>query len=415
VLPPSTAARRRRVSAAAAILALLALAAGCGSSNGSGGTSIAGDTLRVYSSQPLVGELADQGRDMVRAEQLALAEAGGRVGRWRVDYKALNSADVARGNWDPGLVSSNARTAAQDHKTIAYLGEMDTGASAVAIPILNETGILEVSPSDGVAGLTRERNAAPGEPEKYYPARDRNFVRLVPPDDLQADALVELLRDAGVRRLYVLHDEALYGQSLALAITREGPRAGITPVQSRGVDPRRAKPRDVAADVVSSGADGFVYTGQLAETVPAIFAAVHAAAPRLGLFAPGALADDGFAARLGAAGARTRVLAPWLPARALPPAGRAFRRRFREHYGADPAPSAVYGYEAMRLVLAAIRHAGARGNRRAAVIRTALRARAPTSALGGYAVDAAGDTSLRGFAVYAIRDGHLAYVRPVEP
>src|SRR3954447_21834978 len=178
-----------RLALAGVLTWVLALA-GCGSSNGSGGSSIAGDTLRVYSSQPLVGALADQGRDMVRAEELALGEAGGRVGRWRVDYKALNSADVERGNWDPGLVSSNARTAAQDHKTIAYLGEMDTGASAVAIPILNETGILEVSPTDGVAGLTRERNAAPGEPEKYYPARDRNFVRLTPPDDLQADELL---------------------------------------------------------------------------------------------------------------------------------------------------------------------------------------------------------------------------------
>jgi branched-chain amino acid transport system substrate-binding protein len=362
-----------------------------------------------------VGALADQGRDMVRAEQLALGEAGGHVGRWRIDYKALNNADVDRGNWDPGLVSSNARTAAQDPKTIAYVGEMDTGASAVAIPILNETGILEVSPTDSVAGLTRERSAAPGEPEKYYPARDRNFVRLTPPDDLQADALLELMRDAGVRRLYVLHDEALYGQSLALAVTRGGPRAGVAPVQSRGVDPRRANPRDVAQDVLASGAEGFLYTGQLAAAVPAIFQAVHAAAPRLPLFAPSALADDGFASRLGAAAARTRVLAPWLPVRALPAAGRAFARDFRRHYGAAPAPSAAYGYEAMRLVLGAIRRAGGHGNRRAAVIRAALHARGAGSPLGGYAVDPAGDASLRGFGVYSIHDGRLAYIRTIDP
>src|SRR4051794_6166908 len=243
-----------RLALAGVLTGVLALA-GCGSSNGSGGGSIPGDTLRVYSSQPLVGALADQGRDMVRAEELALSEARGRAGRWHIDYKALNSADVERGNWDPGLVSSNARRAAQDNKTIAYLGEMDTGASAVGIPILNETGILEGSPTDGVAGFTRELNASPGEPEKYYPARERNFVRLVPPDDLQARALVTLARDAGVRRLYVLHDEALYGQSLSLAVSRSTAALGIAAVKVRGVDPRGVDARDVAADVTASGAD----------------------------------------------------------------------------------------------------------------------------------------------------------------
>src|SRR2546421_5870241 len=107
-----------RLALAGMVAAALA-PAGCGSSNGSGGSSIRGDTLRVYSSQPLVGGLADQGRDMVRAEQLALADAGDRVGRWRIEYRALNDANAERGTWDPGLVSSNARRAAQDNKTIA--------------------------------------------------------------------------------------------------------------------------------------------------------------------------------------------------------------------------------------------------------------------------------------------------------
>jgi ABC-type branched-subunit amino acid transport system substrate-binding protein len=77
--------------------------------------------------------------------------------------------------------------------------------------------------------------------------------------------------------------------------------------------------------------------------------------------------------------------------------------------------SAVYGYEAMRLVLGAIRRAGAHGNDRAAVTRAAFGAAGRDSPLGPYAIDVAGDTSLHAFAVYAIRGGRLGSARVVEP
>ncbi|TML31578.1 MAG: hypothetical protein E6G30_00740 [Actinobacteria bacterium] len=353
----------RRLVPVGALLAALALT-GCGSSGGPSRREVSGSVLRIYSSEPLVGPLADQGRDMVRAEQLALTEAGDRVGRWRIAYSALNNASPQTGVWDPGVVSANARRAGQDRTTIAYVGEMDTGASAVS----------------------------------------------------KAQALLALMRRAGVRRLYVLHDPALYGERLALAVARAAAAAGIAVVKSREADPARVNPADLGADVVATAADGFLYTGALADSLPGLFAAVHAAAPRLPLFGPGALAQPVFAAELGpAAAARTRLLAPWPPVSALPAAGRAFARRFRARYGADPATPAVYGYEAMRLVLAAIRGAGEHGNDRAAVTRAAFAVADGSSAIGPYAIDGQGDTSARGFADYAVRDGRLAYLRTIAP
>ena len=81
----------RRLVPVGALLAALALR-GSRSSGGPTRREVSGSVLRIYSSEPLVGPLADQGRDMVRAEQLALTEAGDRVGRWRIAYSALNNA-----------------------------------------------------------------------------------------------------------------------------------------------------------------------------------------------------------------------------------------------------------------------------------------------------------------------------------
>ena len=49
-----------------------------------------------------------------------------------------------------GQTAQNARKAAQDDKAVAYIGEFNSGASAISIPILNEAGIPQISPGEHV-------------------------------------------------------------------------------------------------------------------------------------------------------------------------------------------------------------------------------------------------------------------------
>ena len=398
---------------------LLLSAAGVGCSDGRrepGPDEVPGNRLTIYSSQPLSGALAGRARDMVRAQRLALDEAGGRVGRWRVSYVPLDNANPPTGSWDPELVATNARRAAQDRTTIAYLGEMGSGASAVSVPILNEAGILAVSPLDGVAGLTRRQGAGHGEPEKYYPSHRRTFARLVPGDHVQAAALVSYMQDHRVRRLFVLHDDSLYGGSLAADVQRRAQPAGIRVLANREIDPLRAGRRSLASEVSASRADALLYAGLLRPGVTGLVRALHAARPGLRLFGPSALANPAFAGGLGPAQERIYLTAPALPARLLGPAAARFRDRFRAAYGSPPDPFAVYGYEAMRAVLGAIRAAGADGNRRGRVVGSLLATGGlRSSPLGAYELDRLGDTSIRTYGSYRVRGGRLVFDRVLDP
>src|SRR5918997_670007 len=188
-----------RTPASLAALAIAVALTGCGSSERTEESRIIGDALTVYSSLPQTGPLAPVSRDIVRAQKLALEEAGGRAGEYRVSYVSLDSADPKTGRWSPRKVAANARTAVEDLQTIAYLGELEPGASAISVPILNEGGMLQVSPGDTFAGLTEP--GAPGEPEKYYPSGKRTFARMVPPDTEQVDELMRLLRRRGATRV----------------------------------------------------------------------------------------------------------------------------------------------------------------------------------------------------------------------
>jgi hypothetical protein len=71
----------------------------------------------------------------------------------------------------------------------------------------------------------------------------------------------------------------------------------------------------------------------------------------------------------------------------------------------------VYGYEAMRVVLDAIR---AGGPNRELVRRAGMTIRTRRSPLGRYALRGTGDVEGARFALWALRDGRFEFVRMVE-
>ena len=135
---------RRRALAALALGALAATGTACGDP-ARGGGKVAGDTLTVYSSLPLAGRLDGAVPDLVRAQKLALAEAGGRAGRFDVRFVSLDDTGAA-GRWDRERVGDNARRAAADPGVIAYVGELEAAATEGSTPILNAAGVLQLTP-----------------------------------------------------------------------------------------------------------------------------------------------------------------------------------------------------------------------------------------------------------------------------
>ncbi len=362
--------------------------------------------LTVYSSLPLQGPAREQSLSIINAEKLALSEAGGRVGPFTVKYVSMDDSKADKGRWDPGTVLSNARRAVEDRTAIAYLGEADSGASAIAIPVLNEAGILTVSPASTYSGLTTAQDADKGEPEKYYPSGQRTFARVVPADDLQARLQVRLQREAGCTTLYVIGDRDVYGRGIAAAVGREADRSGLEVV---GQTPLRAGQKefeDVAKDVLESAAD-CVFTGlTLNDDAAGLYNAVNVAAPRAKLFGPDALAEDAFAAAL-SKGAAARTTITSLDHKGDGADVKAFEDAYNERYGQPPGAYAIYGYEAMKAVLAAIKASGNLANRKSVVLKNFFSGGQRDSVLGPYAISADGDTSLDRYVVQVVAGGRM--------
>lgn len=96
--------------------------------------------LDVYLSVPLSGPQAVAGERIEAEAKRALAEAGGKAASHPVELKVLD-ATGGTGAVNPVSVGANARQATEDADTIAYIGEVETAASATSLPI---TGMAEI-------------------------------------------------------------------------------------------------------------------------------------------------------------------------------------------------------------------------------------------------------------------------------
>ena len=400
------------------LAALVPFLAGCGSEGGVGGPikAVRGDRLTLYSSLPKQGPNTEQAVAIENGIRLALRQAHDTAGGYRIDYISLDDSTARAGRWEPDQTSSNARRAADDRSTIAYIGDFDPRASAISIPTLNQAGIPQVSPSNTAVGLTsRDPGAEPGEPVKYYPAGRRTFARVIPRDTVQASALVAAMEREGCASVGSLHENETSSAGLARSIVRFARRQNLPVSRDEAVDPEAPTDGPVVSALRGAGAPCVVYAGSSIRPAVRLLSDVHAALPDARLFASDGLADAAFAdPRRGGISPRVArkvlVTRPTLPAEAYGSEGEPFFASYRSAYGErTPDPYAIYGYESARLLMDAIRRAGPRGNDRRAVLDAVRSTTDRRSVLGRYGIDRRGDTTLRVYGVFKVSKGALVF------
>jgi branched-chain amino acid transport system substrate-binding protein len=414
-------AAARRVLALLLSLGAAAGVSGCGSGAKQAlpGNHVSGDRLTVYASLPYSGPSGPSGEAVLGGARLALAAAGGHVGRYRIVLRTLNDATAARGGWDPGQTSANARLAIRDRSTIAYLGDLNSGATAVSIPLLSQAGVPQISPASTAVGLTRGgAEASPGEPQKYYPTGLRTFVRVIPNDSVQAAVQARVQQQAGCRRTYVLDDGEVDGNDAAMSFQVAARAIHLRVVASDQYEPGASDYTSLIQTIAQSAADCVLISALPQEHAVALTDQIGRVLPHVQLFGTAGLAEQAFVnpadGGLSPALAQRMVLTvATLRAGDYPPAGQRFEAAYAKRYGGWQ-PDAIFGYEAMDLLIDAISRSTDHGRSpalRSRLTRALFATRDRTSVLGTYSIDRLGDTSLRLWGVYRIREGRLVFVR----
>ncbi len=216
---------------ALAIAGSLALAA-CGSSSSSGsstGGGGGGKTVVISTDLPLQGSSKDASDATNQAIELYLEQIGNKAGDYTIELKKYDDSTAAAGKWDQAQCTKNASDHVANADEVAVMGTYNSGCAKIIVPVLNQDPngpMLMVSQANTNPGLTKTWD--PGEPDKYYPNKVRNYARVVTTDDNQGRAAAQFMaKDLGVKKCYILNDNETYGQGVANAFAKEAPVSGI--------------------------------------------------------------------------------------------------------------------------------------------------------------------------------------------
>jgi branched-chain amino acid transport system substrate-binding protein len=363
--------------------------------------------VKIVSSLPRTGSAKQQSDTLVRGIRMAFEEAGGRVGPFRVKYLDLDDSTAAAGQWTSEAEAANARRALQDPDVVAYIGTFNSGAAKVSMPILNLGDLLMVSPANTAVGLTKPGLGAPGEPEVYRPTGRLNYARVVPADDLQGPLSADWAKRRGVKKVYILDDNEVYGKGIADLFDERCRELGIEVLGHDSIDAKAQEFKSLMASVKAANPD-LVYFGGTTQSKGGQLAKDMASAGITAkLMVPDGCREQVFIDSAGAANLEGRCFVTFggLPPEKLTGKGSEFVDRYRKKFGEVPEAYAVYGYEAACVALEAIRDAGVKDRR--AITDAALAIRDFDGALGRWGFDANGDTTMQTLTVSVVKGGRF--------
>jgi len=410
----------RRVGILAALLVVAVLVAvGCGGSGGGGGNGGGGGaTAKIVSDLPLQGSNRQQTTTMVNAIKLALQQRGGKAGDVKIDYQSQDDATAQAGQWDPSKCAENAQQAAQDKDIVGWIGPFNSGCAAVEIPILNDAGLGMISPANTAVGLTKP-GGEPGEPDKYYPSGKRNYARVIVADDKQGKAGAALMKEKGVKTVYILDDKQTYGKGLADQFEKAVKAEGVQVLGREGIDGKASNYRSLMNKIKEANPDA-IYFGGIIENNAAQLIKDKVGAGMSNndvLFVgPDGIFVDELLSQAGDSANGIYVTFGGLPASELTAEGKKFVKTFQSKYDEPIQPYTAYAYEAANVMLDAIDRAYKKDGdvTREGVVRESYATKNYQGVLGTWSFDKDGDTSLTKLSIQKVEGGKFKFQETVD-
>ena len=242
----------------------------------------------------------------------------------------------------------------------------------------------------------------------------------MPKDTIQGAALATVMKQDGCTTIYILNDKEVYGAGLARNIESSAKEQGLEVAGNEGIDPKAPNFRSQASTIKSAGTDCFVFSGTTPNGAVQLFKDVSAALPDARLYGPDGVSNpEFFVADEGGIPAdvadKVKVTVATLSPEEYPPDGQRFFDEYKERYDVPAVdPYAIYGYEAMQLVLDTCEQLGAGCSDRQAMIDALMSTKGRGSVLGTYDIDENGDTTLTDYGVYTVKDGELVFDETVK-
>jgi branched-chain amino acid transport system substrate-binding protein len=229
--------------AAAAASALLLSACGGDNNNSSGGSSsgTGGAALNLGFMGAQTGPNAQLGINISNGVKLALEQHNAKSGVTKVNLITYDT------QGDPAQATNQAKKAITD-KVVGIVGPAFSGESKTAVPILEEAGIPNVSPSATAVTL-----AANGW---------KTWHRVLANDDVQGPGDADFMaKTLSAKNVAVIDDQSEYGKGLADAVRKQLSTDGVKVAVNDSINPDASSYSSTVNKVKPANVDAVFFGG----------------------------------------------------------------------------------------------------------------------------------------------------------
>ncbi|HYA65061.1 MAG TPA: branched-chain amino acid ABC transporter substrate-binding protein [Burkholderiaceae bacterium] len=386
-------------SAATTVMAAVALV-GCGHKEEAatpapgGATQLGmqgGNVIRIGHVAPLSGGDAHLGKDNENGARLAADEinaAGGvRLGDKIYRVEILGEDDKS----DP----REGTLAAQkllDAGVVAVVGHLNSGSSIPASKIYNDAGVVQISPSTTAA--------------KYTEQGFKTAFRVVANDIQQGTAMANYAIDNfKAKSVAIIDDRTAYGQGLVDVVEHVLKDHGVSVVAREYTNNKASDFNAILTKIRARQPDVIVYGG-MDDTAGPMAKQIH----QLGIKAP-LLAGDGTCSpefiKLAGIGADVLTCSRAGEAVEKLPKGAQFMTKYKAKFGTEVQIYAPYAYDAVYVIVDAIRRAGSLDR---AAIASAVATTDYDGLTGHISFDSKGDIQNGAISMFHVEGGQLNYL-----
>lgn len=401
-----------RVLGAAALAALLAA---CSSSGGGGSSATsapsaeaaasaaaspaaagAAGTIKIGVDLPVSGADAAIGIPTQNGAVLAIEEAnkaGFAGGAFTLEASLLD--DAVQGKHDPAAGAQNVKTFIADSAVLGMIGPFNSNVAKSEIPLTNDAGLAQISPSNTNDGLTTGDDAV--KLRTAHPDVNAYF-RVCTRDSRQGAALAQFAQKLGYKKVFIVDDNETYGKGLADNFESSFKSLGDTVLGHEHITANQqdfkallTKIKGLAPDAIFFGGNTSTGGGLLRRQMGDVG---MSAVPYMG--GDGISDTEEFVKQAGPM-AKNVYFSFAAPDADKLPSAKAFVAAYKARFKSDVGPYSANAYTAAKIMIAAIekaiKDAGGKLPTRADVLKNVAATKDFPSPIGQQGFDANGDTT----------------------
>ncbi|MGD0473040.1 MAG: branched-chain amino acid ABC transporter substrate-binding protein [Candidatus Velthaea sp.] len=372
--------------------------------------AFAATTLKIGIDLPTSGADATNGIPTRNGAVLAIEEANakGLPGGNKLEADSLD--DTVQGVHDPAQGAQNIKTFIADPTVMGVIGPFNSNVAKAEIPLTNDAGLAQISPSNTNTGLTKGDDAKTlrsSHPDTIA------YFRVCTTDDKQGAAGAQFARKLGFKKVFVIDDNETYGKGLADVFETDFAKLGGTVLGHEHITKNQQDFKALLTKVHSLGPDAIFFGG----TTSSGGGLVRKQMADVGLGSVAFIGGDGisdeeFIKETGSAADNSyyTVAAPETSKLAT---AKTFIAAYKKRFGEDPGPYSANAYAGAQIIIAAIIKAGANPTR-ADVLKNVAATTSIDTPIGTIGFDKNGDTTAPILSFYAIKGGKPQFVNQIN-